>query len=84
LKSFTAWNPNTNALYSSATPREYLQPYAGPVPFDISNPGIGLGGFLTQVRRRDSTGPGEKLEGKLWLPEAERVITQQPQAQTIA
>ena len=85
LKSFTAWNPTTNALYSvgytTGIPSSYM---LGRFPFDISNANIGLGGFLSQVKGAavrlimDRT-----IEGKLVaVQETDRVITQQGQQTT--
>src|SRR5499427_7792623 len=80
LKSFTAWNPTTNALYSvgytTGIPSSHM---LGRFPFDISNPNIGLGGFLMQVKGASVRLILEKtLEGKLVaVQQAERVVTQQ-------
>jgi len=80
LKSFTAWNPTTNALYSvgytTGIPTSHM---LGRFPFDISNPNIGLGGFLIQVKGASVRLILEKtLEGKLVAVQAaERVVTQQ-------
>jgi hypothetical protein len=80
LKSFTAWNPTTNALYSvgytTGIPSSHM---LGRFPFDISNPNIGLGGFLMQVKGASVRLVLEKtLEGKLVaVQEAQHVITQQ-------
>src|SRR6266446_3328317 len=81
LKSFTAWNPDTSALYSvgytTGIPSSYM---LGRFPFDIRNPDIGLGGFLTQVKGaavKFDVG-GKPLEGRLVaVQQADHVITQQ-------
>ena len=54
LKSFSAWNPDTGALYSvgytAGIPASHtLARY----PFNISDPNTGLGGFLIQVKGAD-------------------------------
>jgi hypothetical protein len=81
LKSFTAWNPDTGALYSvgytTGIPSSHM---LGRFPFDISGSDIGLGGFLTQVKgaeiRLDVS--GKNLEGKLAaVQKADHVISQQ-------
>src|SRR5262250_1023171 len=54
LKSFTAWNPDTGALYSvgytTGIPSSHM---LSRFPFDISGPDTGLGGFLVQVKGAD-------------------------------
>src|SRR5215468_6841675 len=46
LKSFTAWNPNTGALYSTGYTTGIPSSHAlSRFPFDISRPDTGLGGF---------------------------------------
>src|SRR5678816_2237728 len=50
LKSFTAWNPDTGALYSVGyTTGIPSSRTLSRFPFDISSPAMGLGGFLVQV-----------------------------------
>lgn len=68
LKSFTAWNPTTNALYSvgytTGIPSSHtLSRY----PFDISSPETGLGGFLVQVKGAEVKldNAGRDVQGKL-------------------
>jgi hypothetical protein len=80
LKSFTAWNPTTGALYSvgytTGIPSSYM---LGRFPFDISRADIGLSGFLTQVKGATIRLILDKtLEGKLVaVQSADHVITQQ-------
>jgi hypothetical protein len=67
LKSFTAWNPDTNELYSvgytAGIPSTHL---LSRFPFDITSPETGLGGFLRQVKGADvRLDHGRTLEGKL-------------------
>jgi hypothetical protein len=81
LKSFTAWNPTTGALYSvgytTGIPSSHM---LGRFPFDIRSADVGMGGFLTQVKGVDirlDLG-GNKLEGKLVaVQNTDRVVTQQ-------
>jgi hypothetical protein len=81
LKSFTAWNPDTNDLYSvgytTGIPSSYM---LGRFPFSITDANVGLGGFLTQVKGaavKLDIG-GKALEGKLVaVQQADRVVTQQ-------
>ncbi|HEX4998972.1 MAG TPA: hypothetical protein VFY29_12150 [Terriglobia bacterium] len=81
LKSFTAWNPDTGNLYSvgytTGIPSSYM---LGRFPFNITDPNVGLGGFLTQVKGaavRLDVG-GKPLEGKLVAAQqTDHVITQQ-------
>lgn len=81
LKSFTAWNPNTNALYSvgytTGIPSSRM---LGRFPFDITGSDIGMGGFLAQVKGAEIhlTLDATTMEGKLAAVQpADRVITQQ-------
>ena len=68
LKSFSAWNPDTGALYSvgytAGIPSTHL---LSRYPFDVTNAETGLGAFLTQVKgaevRLDHS--GRNVEGKL-------------------
>src|SRR5207244_402507 len=82
LKSFTAWNPSTNALYSvgytTGIPSSYM---LGRFPFNISSADIGLGGFLAQVKGAAVRLVMDKtLEGKLVaVQNAVHVIAQQGQ-----
>src|SRR5262245_54430094 len=68
LKSFTAWNPDTGALYSvgytAGIPSSHM---LSRFPFDISGPDDGLGGFLVQVKGADIKVDhgGKDLQGKL-------------------
>jgi hypothetical protein len=68
LKSFSAWNPDTGALYSvgytAGIPASHM---LARYPFNISNPDTGLGGFLIQVKGADLRldHGGRNLEGKL-------------------
>lgn len=68
LKTFTAWNPVTGALYSVGyTTGIPSSRTLARFPFDISAPGTGLGGFLIQVKgaelRLDHS--GKDIQGKL-------------------
>lgn len=68
LKSFTAWNPDTGALYSVGyTTGIPSSRTLSRFPFDMSNPAMGLGGFLVQVKgaelRLDHN--GRDIQGKL-------------------
>ena len=81
LKSFTAWNPTTGALYSvgytTGIPSSHM---LGRFPFDIRSADVGMGGFLTQVKGSDIRLDlaGTKLEGKLMAVQSmDRVVTQQ-------
>jgi hypothetical protein len=68
LKSFSAWNPETGALYSvgytAGIPSTHL---LSRYPFDITNPATGLGTFLIQVKGADVRldQNGRSVEGKL-------------------
>ena len=68
LKSFSAWNPDTGALYSvgytAGIPSSHM---LSRFPFDISGTDTGLGGFLIQVKGADLKldHNGKTLEGKL-------------------
>jgi hypothetical protein len=68
LKSFTALNPDTGALYqvgyTAGIPSSHM---LSRFPFDISRPDTGLGSFLTQVKGADVRvdSAGKKTEGKL-------------------
>jgi hypothetical protein len=68
LKSFTAWNPDTGALYSvgytAGIPSSHM---LSRFPFDITNPETGLGGFLIQVKGAEVKldHSGRELQGKL-------------------
>ena len=68
LKSFSAWNPDTGALYSvgytAGIPSSHM---LSRFPFDISGTDTGLGGFLIQVKGADLKldHSGKTLEGKL-------------------
>src|SRR3954451_5592672 len=54
LKSFSAWNPDTGALYSvgytAGIPSTHL---LSRYPFDVTSPETGLGTFLIQVKGAD-------------------------------
>jgi hypothetical protein len=85
LKSFSAWNPDTGALYSvgytAGIPSSHL---LSRYPFDVSNPETGLGSFLTQVKgaevKLDQN--GKSLDGKLLAVQAsERVTAPQTMSQ---
>ncbi|HEX4997302.1 MAG TPA: hypothetical protein VFY29_03700, partial [Terriglobia bacterium] len=84
LKSFTAWNPDNGDLYSvgytTGIPSSYM---LSRFPFNITDPDIGMGGFLTQVKGaavKLDVG-GKPLEGKLVAAQqADHVITQQTTA----
>lgn len=68
LKSFTAWNPDTGALYSTGYTTGIPSSHAlSRFPFDLSNAATGLGGFLVQVKGADVKldNNGKNLEGKL-------------------
>jgi hypothetical protein len=68
LKSFSAWNPDTGALYSvgytAGIPSTHL---LSRYPFDVTNPSTGLGTFLIQVKGADVRldQNGRTVEGKL-------------------
>ena len=68
LKTFTAWNPDTGALYSvgytAGIPSSHM---LSRFPFDITNPETGLGGFLLQVKGAEVKldHSGRELQGKL-------------------
>jgi hypothetical protein len=68
LKSFTAWNPDTGALYSvgytTGIPSSHM---LGRYPFNLTGSDVGLGSFLTQVKGAAvKLDVGAKpLEGKL-------------------
>jgi hypothetical protein len=68
LKSFTAWNPDTNELYSvgytAGIPSSHL---LSRFPFDITHAETGLSGFLQQVKGAEVRleHEGGNLEGKL-------------------
>src|SRR5687768_6409005 len=78
LKSFTAWNPDTGALYSvgytAGIPSSHM---LSRFPFDISKPETGLGAFLIQVKgaemRFDHS--GRNVEGKLVAVQAMNRVT---------
>src|SRR5690349_21164127 len=85
LEAFSAWNPDTGALYSvgytAGIPSSHL---LSRYPFDVSSPETGLGSFLTQVKgaeiKLDQS--GKSLEGKLLAVQAsERVTAPQTMAQ---
>jgi hypothetical protein len=68
LKSFTAWNPDTGALYSVGyTTGIPFSRTLSRFPFDLSAQQTGLGGFLVQVKgaelRLDHS--GKDIQGKL-------------------
>jgi hypothetical protein len=54
LKSFTAWNPQSNELYTvgytAGIPSSHL---LSRFPFNMTGPDTGLGGFLLQVKGAD-------------------------------
>lgn len=68
LKSFSAWNPDTGALYSvgytAGIPSSHM---LSRFPFDITSPETGLGSFLLQVKGAELKldHSGRTLEGKL-------------------
>src|SRR5262245_62927798 len=68
LKSFTAWNPDSGALYSvgytTGIPSSHM---LGRFPFDITGADVGLGGFLTQVKGAEVKLDldGKSLDGRL-------------------
>jgi hypothetical protein len=68
LKSFTAWNPDTGALYSvgytTGIPSSHM---LSRFPFDITSAETGLGGFLLQVKGAEVKldHSGKELQGKL-------------------
>jgi hypothetical protein len=78
LKSFSAWNPDTGALYSvgytAGIPTSHT---LSRFPFDISNPETGLGGFLMQVKGADVRfdHSGRDVEGKLVAVQAANRVT---------
>lgn len=84
LKSFSAWNPETNALYSvgytAGIPASHM---LARFPFNIAGGDVGLGAFLTQVKGADvrlSMGAGSAgvLQGKLAaVQQGERVVSAQ-------
>src|SRR5262245_56321446 len=68
LKSFTAWNPETNALYSvgytAGIPTSHM---LRRFPFDVSGADAGLGSFLAQVKGAEVRFAlrGNSIQGKL-------------------
>ena len=81
LKSFSAWNPDTGALYSvgytAGIPASHM---LARYPFNITDPNTGLGGFLIQVKGADVRleQNGRNLEGKLVaVQEMQRVTAPQ-------
>ena len=81
LKSFSAWNPDTGALYSvgytAGIPASRM---LARYPFNITDARTGLGGFLVQVKGADVRldQGGRNLEGKLVaVQEAQRVTAPQ-------
>ena len=81
LKSFSAWNPDSGALYSvgytAGIPSTHL---LSRYPFDVTSVETGLGAFLTQVKgaevRLDQN--GRNVEGKLLaVAPSERVTAPQ-------
>jgi hypothetical protein len=81
LKSFTAWNPDTNGLYSvgytAGIPSNHM---LRRFPFDVAGADVGLSGFLTQVKGADVrlAMAANAVQGKLMaVQQAERVVTQQ-------
>jgi len=78
LKSFSAWNPDTGALYSvgytAGIPSTHL---LSRYPFDVTNAETGLGAFLTQVKgaevRLDHS--GRNVEGKLLAVQPSERVT---------
>jgi hypothetical protein len=68
LKSFTAWNPDSGALYSvgytAGIPSSHM---LSRFPFDITGADTGLGGFLVQVKGSEVKldNGGKDLQGKL-------------------
>jgi hypothetical protein len=81
LKSFSAWNPDTGALYSvgytAGIPSTHL---LSRYPFDVTSPEIGLGTFLIQVKGADVKldHNGKNVEGKLLaVQQSERVTAPQ-------
>jgi hypothetical protein len=84
LKSFSAWNPDTGALYSvgytAGIPSSHL---LSRYPFDISDPGTGLSNFLVQVKGADIRldHAGKSIEGKLLaVQQTDRVTAPQTAA----
>jgi hypothetical protein len=82
LKSFSAWNPDTNALYSvgytAGIPASHM---LARFPFNIAAGEVGLGAFLMQVKGAELrlvVGPSPALQGKLAaIQQAERVVSPQ-------
>lgn len=78
LKSFSAWNPDTGALYSvgytAGIPASHM---LARYPFSISDPNAGLGAFLIQVKGADVRleQSGRNLEGKLAAVQATDRVT---------
>src|SRR5690606_18350600 len=78
-KSFTAWNPATNELYSvgytAGIPSSHL---LSRFPFDITGTDTGLAGFLRQVKGAELRleHDGRRLEGTL--------VAVQPSERTVA
>lgn len=68
LKSFTAWNPTTGALYSTGYTTGIPSSHAlSRFPFDLSNAATGLGAFLVQVKGAEVKldNNGKDVQGKL-------------------
>jgi len=86
LKSFSAWNPETNALYSvgytAGIPASHM---LARFPFNLSSGDVGLGAFLTQVKGAElrlAVGASPALQGKLAaIQQAERVVSSQTKSQ---
>ena len=83
LKSFSAWNPDTGALYSvgytAGIPASHM---LARYPFNISDPNTGLGGFLIQVKGADVRldDGGKNLEGTLVAVQQAQRVPQEQQA----
>jgi hypothetical protein len=81
LKSFTAWNPDSGALYSVGyTTGIPSSRTLSRFPFDISAPQTGLGGFLVQMKGADLRldHNGKDVQGKLVaVQETDRVTAPQ-------
>lgn len=79
LKSFSAWNPNSGELYSVGYTTGIPSSYAlARFPFDISDPNMGLGGFLIQVKGAEvqlDNREGRDVEGKLVAVQQEQRAT---------